>query len=66
MYIEHNNKALSRIIVAVEKQVQASVWLFGHVNAYVALLIQHSERMRHIVKSSVASLGSTVFFDIIS
>jgi hypothetical protein len=48
--------------------VRARALARGHVHAYVhvASFIQHGMRIRRIVTSFVATLDSTIFFDIIS
>ena len=67
MYIQRNTEARSRIIVAVEKQYYILVCVDACVLAcacmHVALLIQHSIRVRYVI---CGPPGSTVFFDIIS
>jgi hypothetical protein len=53
MYVQRNIEALSRIIVAVEKNKLLYIFLC----VFVALFIQHAKRVRCLILSTVAYLN---------
>jgi hypothetical protein len=62
MYLSRKSVARSRTIVAVQKPFVFHIFfVYASACLWVALLIQHAARVRHIVTSFVAPLVSPYF-----